>query len=286
MTQAPGGDAPFVRSIFHPSDCSPESARAFAHALAIALARRGELTLLHVARDFLGEDEWRRFPTVRQTLERWGALQPGSRRSDVFQKLGVGVQKVAVAGRQPLVAILEFLEDHPTDLIVLATEGRAGVPAWLRQSLAERLARRSRTLTLFVPAGARGFVAPDDGAIALRRILVPVDRRPDPARAVATAARCAALAGGAPVEIRLLHVGEADAMPALDLPEAPGCAFERDTRQGEVVEQIEAAARGLEADLLVLATEGHEGILDALRGSVTEQVVRHAPCPVLAVPAA
>jgi nucleotide-binding universal stress UspA family protein len=34
-----------------------------------------------------------------------------------------------------------------------------------------------------------------------------------------------------------------------------------------------------------MATEGHEGILDALRGSVTEQVVRRAPCPVLAVPA-
>ena len=39
------------------------------------------------------------------------------------------------------------------------------------------------------------------------------------------------------------------------------------------------------ADLIVMATQGHNGFLDALRGSTTDQVVRRAPCPVLAVPA-
>ena len=34
-----------------------------------------------------------------------------------------------------------------------------------------------------------------------------------------------------------------------------------------------------------MATEGEQGIIDAMRGSVTERVVRDAPCPVLAVPA-
>jgi len=33
-------------------------------------------------------------------------------------------------------------------------------------------------------------------------------------------------------------------------------------------------------------TEGHEGVLDAMRGSVTEQVLRRSTCPMLAVPAA
>jgi nucleotide-binding universal stress UspA family protein len=36
---------------------------------------------------------------------------------------------------------------------------------------------------------------------------------------------------------------------------------------------------------MMMATAGHEGILDALRGSVTQQVLRQAPCPLLAVPA-
>jgi nucleotide-binding universal stress UspA family protein len=33
-----------------------------------------------------------------------------------------------------------------------------------------------------------------------------------------------------------------------------------------------------------MATQGHHGVLDALRGSVTERVLRRAPCPLLAVP--
>jgi nucleotide-binding universal stress UspA family protein len=36
---------------------------------------------------------------------------------------------------------------------------------------------------------------------------------------------------------------------------------------------------------VAMATEGRQGFLDAIRGSVTEQVVCGAPCPVLAVPA-
>ena len=39
------------------------------------------------------------------------------------------------------------------------------------------------------------------------------------------------------------------------------------------------------ANLIMMATAGHQGFLDALRGSTTERVLRHAPCPVLAVPA-
>ena len=35
---------------------------------------------------------------------------------------------------------------------------------------------------------------------------------------------------------------------------------------------------------LVLATQGHQDFLDALRGNTTERVVRGARCPVLAVP--
>jgi nucleotide-binding universal stress UspA family protein len=46
------------------------------------------------------------------------------------------------------------------------------------------------------------------------------------------------------------------------------------------------AAGEREIGLIVIATAGREGILDALRGSVTEQVLRRAPCPVLAAPAA
>ena len=54
-------------------------------------------------------------------------------------------------------------------------------------------------------------------------------------------------------------------------------------RKGDVAAAILDAAT--DADLIVMATEGRHGVIDAMRGSVTERVVRGAPCPVLAVPA-
>jgi nucleotide-binding universal stress UspA family protein len=54
-------------------------------------------------------------------------------------------------------------------------------------------------------------------------------------------------------------------------------------REGDVAAVILDAAA--DADLIVMATEGRHGVVDAMRGSVTERVIRGAPCPVLAVPA-
>jgi nucleotide-binding universal stress UspA family protein len=54
--------------------------------------------------------------------------------------------------------------------------------------------------------------------------------------------------------------------------------------EGDVVECILQTAEAKKSDLIVMATAGHEGLMDSLRGSTTEQVLRAAPCPVLAVP--
>ena len=55
-------------------------------------------------------------------------------------------------------------------------------------------------------------------------------------------------------------------------------------RSGNVVDAIVNAAIEFDIDLIGMPTAGHHGVLDALRGSTTERVIRHAPCPVLAVP--
>ena len=47
-----------------------------------------------------------------------------------------------------------------------------------------------------------------------------------------------------------------------------------------------AQPRDWDADLIAMTTAGHQGFLDALRGSTSERVLRHAPCPVLVVPTA
>ena len=274
-----------MESVLHPTDFSRASERAFAHALALALIGRTRFTLLHVAAGST-ENPWTDFPPVRSTLERWGLLETGSARTAVFQELGLRVEKVATRGRNPVDAILEQLEMDPMELVVFATEGREGLPRWLKGSIAEAVARESGTMSLFVPRDARGFVSLEDGRLALRRILVPVDESPPADAAIEVATRIARAIGGEIVEIALVHVSDGlDDGPSLHLPRDPACHFHESRRRGDPVEEIVTMAEEDEADLVVMVTQGRDGVLDALRGTTTEQVLRRSPCPVLAVPA-
>ena len=54
-------------------------------------------------------------------------------------------------------------------------------------------------------------------------------------------------------------------------------------RKGRPHREIIDAARTLKVDLIVIATHGYTGVNRALLGSVTERVVREAPCPVFVV---
>ena len=54
--------------------------------------------------------------------------------------------------------------------------------------------------------------------------------------------------------------------------------------EGEVPESILKVARRAPGSLVVLGTHGHGGFENLVLGSVTEKVLRKAPCPVLTVP--
>jgi nucleotide-binding universal stress UspA family protein len=54
-------------------------------------------------------------------------------------------------------------------------------------------------------------------------------------------------------------------------------------RTGDARDVINQTAKDLHADLIVMGTHGRRGVSRALLGSVTETVVRTAPCPVLTV---
>jgi nucleotide-binding universal stress UspA family protein len=273
-------------SVFHPSDFSSASELAFAHALRIAMAgdRGAELTILHAAGNGVHEAPWQEFPAVRGTLERWGHLAPASPREAVFEQLGVVVTKVSSRSSNALRSIVKYLDGHPTDLIVLATDGREGVPRWLRPSVSEPLPRLTRTMTLFVRNGARGFVALEDGHVTLRRIVIPVDRDPPPELAIEAAVLTASALSSEPVALLLVHVGAAEDAPDVEVPDDPRLSCRRIIRQGDVVDELVRVAQESEADLIAMATRGKQGFLDALRGSTTQRVLRRAPCPVLAVP--
>ena len=81
------------------------------------------------------------------------------------------------------------------------------------------------------------------------------------------------------------HVGPESDAPTVHAPEGPGWTSESESWEGPVVEHILDSAEANDADLIVMAKRGQRGVLDALRGSTTERVLRGARCPVLVVPA-
>ena len=58
-----------------------------------------------------------------------------------------------------------------------------------------------------------------------------------------------------------------------------------EVRQGAITEMLVDVARQYEAGLIVIGTKGKEGAGPVVVGAIAEQLVRKAPCPVLAVAA-
>jgi nucleotide-binding universal stress UspA family protein len=144
--------------------------------------------------------------------------------------------------------------------------------------------------------------------IDLHRILVPTDFSKYSQSALTYAAAFAEKFGA---ELTLLHVVQDLALfipdmvtvspplaPSVDqLTEAARTAFDRlikenhlehltiqrEVRQGTPFYEIIRCAKEKDIDLIVMGTHGHSGLAHVLLGSVTEKVVRKAPCPVLTV---
>lgn len=278
------GRDPSIGSVLHPTDFSQASASAYHHALRVALGLKSYLDILHVGASGPEGAIWADFPKVRQSLADWDLLAEDSPKGDVEAKLGIKVRKVQILEDDPAEAMLDYLDDVHVNIIVLSTRGHAGPPRWLEPSISERLSRESSTITLFVPEGARGFVDGDTGRVGLKRILLPVDRTPHPQLAIETAGILLEALGAEDAMIDVLHVGGKETLPALDAPRDWGGGFRITLHQGKPVDTILAAQQSAKAELIVMATEGHHGFLDAFRGSTTERIVRQADCPVLAVP--
>lgn len=264
-----------IRSIAHPTDLSREGAAAFEHALSLAVAHRCHLDVLHV-RGPDARSEWKKFPQVREVLRRWGMLEPGARIEDIQAETGVSVSKVDIRDSDPIDGLSRFLQGHPSDLIVLRSHGRAGLERLLATSVSAELAWETSIATLILGPRARPFVDSATGRIDIATVLVPVDHEPAPDEAVAV---LESLVEGLEVELDFVHVG--DDPPRL----LPARQMLRPVRTigGSVVETLVAEAS--EAGLIAMPTAGRHGLLDALRGSTMERVVRAASCPVLAIPA-
>ena len=270
-----------IESILHPTDFSEGSRTAFYHALKASLLARSQLTLLNVSAN--DEARWSDFPGVRETLESWRLLPPGSPRSAV-PELGIDVRKTIAHASDPVDAVVAYLERHPADLIVLATHQPQGVVRWRNGSVSEPIARESGAMTLFIPDGSHGFVSADDGSVSLRSILIPVALTPAAQPALDAAVRLVESFSCDQGSFTMLHVGTDGTMPAVRPSEVSGWTWYSDIRSGDVIQNIIDAANETNADLIVMTTDGRNGFLDGLRGSHSERVLRLTGTPLLTIP--
>lgn len=142
--------------------------------------------------------------------------------------------------------------------------------------------------------------------IGLKRILVPIDFSACSKKALQYAGP---FAEQFHAEVVLLHVSSLNYMVAegfggIDLPtlredliqdaekqlgeilgslDSDQMTASLVVREGRAATEIVDLAKSENIDLIVMSTHGYSNIKHVLLGNVTENVVRHAPCPVLVV---
>jgi nucleotide-binding universal stress UspA family protein len=302
-------------SILVPTDFTEASDQALRYAELMAHDTAGELRLLHLvpdarrepwAADAVGFDydgltcEWVRQAEI--SLKRLASELPRTVRVRTDVRLG-----------RPPEPILAHAAEHHADLIVLAAHAAGGNGPWLRSGTAERVARRASCPVLVVPARQRATAARTAGPIepssephtlpTIGTILVPIDFATHADEALACSLRLAGMWGAA---VHVLHVNDppwarnlAYVPPPRDLTEDFRRCAERklasDVRQhqgeglnvrtvvlvGDPFDEIMKYSAAIQPDLIVMGTHGREFLGRLLLGSVTEKVLRQAPCPVL-----
>jgi nucleotide-binding universal stress UspA family protein len=88
--------------------------------------------------------------------------------------------------------------------------------------------------------------------------------------------------GVVPPDMDELRAEAQEQLDGIPLPRADIRA-ERRLEEGDAVETTLRVAQEVRADLIAMGTHGRTGILRLLMGSVAEQVLRKATCPVLTV---
>lgn len=274
--------------VLHPTDFSEAAAAARPHALYLAGLFGTDLHLLHVEEndeerangDFPGtEDGW-------TDVESWLAGSPATGARAAGEVTAPGVRQETRRGPEPAEAILSYAEEVDAGAICMGTHGRGGIRRLVVGSVTEQVMRETRRPVLTVREGLRGWG--EDGPL---RLLVGADLSPMMQPSLAWAGVLAAASGAELTAVHVVtsHAGAAErdqlqkihaAFRNLGLDEVD---LDAELLIGDPDLRIREMAEEEDADLLVTASHGRSGPVRMLVGSVTESLVRRAPCPVFTV---
>jgi len=207
---------------------------------------------------------------------------------------GLAVETRGFGGGSPAGVMTEIAEAEGVDLIVLGSPHRGTVGRALIGSVAESILHGAPCAAMVAP---RGYAAAEPGP--LRRVAVAYDGTPE-AKAALRAAEEVALRTGAAIRV-LTVVAPPVAMPGaggyvpVEPPEPEKIVTEAvnsvDGRLAADSRRLDGTpARTLaeacedDVDLLLAGSRGYGPVMRVLLGSVSTQLIRMAPCPVMVVP--
>ncbi|MCS6287207.1 MAG: universal stress protein [Nitrospira sp.] len=274
-------------SILLATDFQQPAKRAFLHGVKLATALGARLEMLHVIKT--PTDESGSAPDSRYLRSvKTAALLELGRLARVAKEGGASVHPLLRYG-DPAACILETVERTHAGLIVMGTEGRIGWDRLRLGSAASAVVRSAPCPVLTVHGDLAGDVPRHPARVRLSRLLVATDFS-----RVADAAfrRAARLAVTLAASVRVVHAyapssdgRHAERKVEARVEELRRAGVEADARclGGEPVETILAQAAAWQADLLAVGTQGRRGLHRLVLGSVAEELLKRAGCPVLTV---
>ncbi len=270
-------DALVFNRLLVPIDGSPPSRRAVAHAARVAAQVGGGLSIVHAPMHYrvtepAPEGQW--LAGVGAMLRSWDTLPDEIDQS--FETLpDIDVPK----------AVARIVARDGIDLIVAYTSARQGFQRWMDGSIAEAIGRRSGIPTLYLPSNAPDLIDLATGECVLKRVLVPARTEADLLVAHQAMDRLLTGLGRMHAEAVLLHVGSEETMPEPKaLVDDPRWSLKSVAQEGGIVEAIVETAAAEDVDLVVMATHGHDSMVDRIGGNRTEQVLRRVGRAVMAAP--
>jgi nucleotide-binding universal stress UspA family protein len=298
----PVAPAPLLTRLLVASDLSPLSGKALDYAVALARRSGGaSVHVINVMEPFAPSADYPEDELARE-CERELAGMAADRSTpqlSISSAVHMGV---------PAAEIVKVAAMLRPDVLVLGTHGRSGWRRLVLGSVAEQVVREAPCPVLVVRERQRRCLSdPRRGPApwALHKILVPTDLSRLSADALGYAVGFAQQFGG---KITLVHVvargsamedvddpredseekieaarrGAARALAALQRHYVPAALDDgAEVRVGSPLADLPEIAEAGDFDLIICATHGDLSRARALLGSVTEGILRTAPCPVL-----